>query len=74
MMLPHGPDSDAFRNTSSAELKPVKLTNTLAFMFESRFRQRVTKYAATSDARQDDYVDCWSGLKKHFDPDRHDPV
>jgi len=74
MMLPHGPDSDAFRHASQAELKPVKLTNTLAFMFESRFRQRVTKYAATSDARQDDYVDCWAGLKKHFDPDRRDPV
>jgi homogentisate 1,2-dioxygenase len=74
MMLPHGPDSDAFRHASQAQLKPVKLTNTLAFMFESRFRQRVTKYAATSDARQDDYVDCWSGLKKHFDPDRRDPL
>jgi homogentisate 1,2-dioxygenase len=74
MMLPHGPDSDAFRHASNAELKPVKLTNTLAFMFESRLRQRVTKYAATGDARQDDYVDCWSGLKKHFDPDRRDPV
>ena len=72
MMLPHGPDSDAFRHASQAELKPVKLTNTLAFMFESRFRQRVTKYAATSDARQDDYVDCWAGLKKHFDPGRRD--
>jgi len=74
MMLPHGPDSDAFRHASQAELKPVKLTNTLAFMFESRFRQRVTKYAATSEARQDEYIDCWSGLKKHFDPDRRDPV
>ena len=74
MMLPHGPDSDAFRHASQAELKPVKLTNTLAFMFESRFRQRVTKYAATSETRQDDYIDCWSGLKKHFDPDRRDPV
>jgi homogentisate 1,2-dioxygenase len=36
----------------------VRLTNTLAFMFESRFRQRVTKYAATSDTRRDDYIDC----------------
>jgi homogentisate 1,2-dioxygenase len=72
MMLPHGPDSDAFRHASQAELKPVKLTNTLAFMFESRLRQRVTKYAASSDARQDDYVECWAGLKKHFDPDRRD--
>ena len=74
MMLPHGPDGDAFRHASQAELKPVKLANTLAFMFESRFRQRVTKYAATSEARQDDYIDCWAGLKKHFDPSRRDPV
>jgi homogentisate 1,2-dioxygenase len=65
-MLPHGPDSDAFEHASNAELKPVKLANTLAFMFESRFRQRVTKYAAELPTRQDDYIDCWNGLKKHF--------
>ena len=45
-MLPHGPDVDAFEHASNVELKPVKLANTLAFMFETRFRQRVTKYAA----------------------------
>ena len=45
-MLPHGPDADAFEHASNVELKPVKLTNTLAFMFETRFRQRVTEYAA----------------------------
>ena len=61
-MLPHGPDADAFNHASNVELKPVKLTNTLAFMFETRFRQRVTKYAAELDTRQDDYADCWSGL------------
>ncbi|MBX3518961.1 MAG: homogentisate 1,2-dioxygenase [Xanthobacteraceae bacterium] len=72
-MLPHGPDVDAFEHASNVELKPVKLKNTLAFMFETRFRQRVTKYAATSPALQDDYIDCWSGLKKHFDPNRREP-
>jgi homogentisate 1,2-dioxygenase len=30
----------------------VKLTNTLAFMFETRFRQRVSKYAAELDTLQ----------------------
>jgi homogentisate 1,2-dioxygenase len=73
-MLPHGPDTDAFEHASNAELKPVKLSNTLAFMFETRFRQRVTKYAATLPERQDDYIDCWTGLKKHFDPNRRDPT
>ncbi|HWP27526.1 MAG TPA: homogentisate 1,2-dioxygenase [Xanthobacteraceae bacterium] len=72
-MLPHGPDSDAFEHASNAELKPVKLSDTLAFMFESRYRQRVTKYAAELPTRQDDYIDCWSGLKKHFNKRRRKP-
>jgi len=72
-MLPHGPDVEAFEQASNAELKPVKMENTLAFMFETRFRQRVTKYAADSQARQDDYIDCWKGLKKHFNPNRREP-
>jgi len=72
-MLPHGPDVDAFEHNSNVELKPVKLKNTLAFMFETRFRQRVTKYAAQSPALQDNYIDCWTGLKKHFDPKQREP-
>ena len=50
MMLPHGPDVDAFESASNADLKPHKLEGTLAFMFETRFPQRVTAYAAQSDA------------------------
>ena len=73
-MLPHGPDADAFNHASNVELKPVKLTNTLAFMFETRFRQRVTKYAAELDTRQDDYIDCWTGLKKNFNPNRREAM
>ena len=45
-MLPHGPDATAFEHASNVELKPVKLAGTLAFMFETRFPQRVTRYAA----------------------------
>ncbi len=37
-MVPHGPDADAFDKASSAQLAPQKLDNTLAFMFESRYR------------------------------------
>jgi len=72
-MLPHGPDAEAFTHASNAELKPVKLTNTLAFMFETRFRQRVTQYAATLDTLQESYIDCWAGLKKNFDPNKREP-
>ncbi|MEC7439196.1 MAG: homogentisate 1,2-dioxygenase [Pseudomonadota bacterium] len=67
MMLPHGPDLDAFEKASNAELKPVKLTDTMAFMFETRFPQQVSHFAAESSCLQEDYIDCWSGLKKHFD-------
>jgi homogentisate 1,2-dioxygenase len=72
-MLPHGPDSDAFNHASNVELRPVKLENTLAFMFETRFRQRVTKYAAGLETLQDNYIDCWSGLAKRFNPNKREP-
>jgi homogentisate 1,2-dioxygenase len=66
-MLPHGPDADAFEKASTAELKPVKLTNTLAFMFETRFPQQLTEFAASLPTLQDDYLDCWKGIAKKFD-------
>ena len=70
MMLPHGPDTEAFERGSHAELKPHKLANTMAFMLETRHSQRVTRYAADHASRQDDYVDCWKSMKKHFDPNK----
>jgi homogentisate 1,2-dioxygenase len=36
-------------------------------MFETKYPQRLTAYAAEAKERQDDYVDCWQGLRKHFD-------
>jgi homogentisate 1,2-dioxygenase len=65
-MLPHGPDANAFEKASSVELKPHKLGNTLAFMFETRLPQRVTRFAAEEAPLQADYRDCWRGLKKRF--------
>ena len=44
-MSAHGPDLDAFEKASNAELKPQKLSGTLAFMFESRYIIRPTKFA-----------------------------
>ncbi len=70
MMLPHGPDRQAFDHASNGELKPVKLTGTMAFMFETRYPQRVTAHAAKSATLQDDYADCWQGLEKRFDPNK----
>ena len=67
MMLPHGPDLDAFEKASNADLKPTKLTNTMAFMFETRFPQQVSRFAAETDRLQDDYIECWAGLDRRFD-------
>ena len=67
MMLPHGPDKEAFEIASSAKLEPQKLKNTMSFMFETRFPQHVTPFAAEDASFQDDYIDCWSDIEKKFD-------
>ncbi|HEX2939704.1 MAG TPA: homogentisate 1,2-dioxygenase [Rhodopila sp.] len=69
-MLPHGPDAAAFEAASNAELKPHKLTGTLAFMFETSLPQRVTRYAAAAPELQAAYATYGQGLRKHFDPAR----
>ena len=69
-MLPHGPDADAFERASRAELKPHRLEGTLAFMFETRFPQRLTPFAAQAPERQKDYAGYGRRLIKHFDPTR----
>ena len=69
-MLPHGPDATAYEHASNIDLKPAKLEGTMAFMFETRFPQRITRYAAQDAPLQEGYIDCWAGLKKHFDPDK----
>jgi homogentisate 1,2-dioxygenase len=66
MMLAHGPDASGFEKASKVDLKPVKLENTMAFMFETRFPQMLTRYAAETDTLQHDYIDCWAGLRKRF--------
>jgi homogentisate 1,2-dioxygenase len=65
-MTPHGPDTEAFAQASTVELKPRKLEGTMAFMFETRYPQRVTKYAAQLSELQQNYTDCWAGLEKRF--------
>ncbi|MDM0115383.1 homogentisate 1,2-dioxygenase [Variovorax sp. J22R133] len=65
-MVPHGPDEEAFDKASHSDLKPQKLDNTLAFMFESRMRFIPTGFALNSPALDTAYADCWAGLKDQF--------
>jgi homogentisate 1,2-dioxygenase len=69
-MLPHGPDAEAFYKASWGDLAPHKLVHTLAFMFETRFPQHVTSYAAELPTLQSNYPHIWKGLRRHFDPAR----
>ncbi|WP_228461748.1 homogentisate 1,2-dioxygenase [Paracoccus liaowanqingii] len=66
-MLPHGPDRDAFEGASNADLKPAKLDDTMSFMFETRFPQHLTAFAAHEAPMQPDYVELWDRLDKKFD-------
>jgi len=65
-MSAHGPDAETFERASAAVLKPQKLEDTMAFMFESRFAMRLTRYAMESSELQHDYFEGWQGLKRHF--------
>jgi homogentisate 1,2-dioxygenase len=70
MMLAHGPDAFGFEKASRADLRPVKLADTMAFMFETRFPQMLTRFAAEADTLQKDYHECWDNLKKRFNGTR----
>jgi homogentisate 1,2-dioxygenase len=65
-MSAHGPDAATFEAASNAELKPQYIGDTLAFMFESRFVFRPTRFALDAPQLQRDYLQCWQGLKRHF--------
>jgi homogentisate 1,2-dioxygenase len=67
MMLPHGPDKNAFDGASNAKLGAEKLDNTMSFMIETRFPQHLTEFASKEAPLQDDYVECWTSLEKKFD-------
>jgi homogentisate 1,2-dioxygenase len=73
MMLPHGPDTPAFEHASNEPMVPKKLTGTMAFMFETRLAQRVTKFASDDAPIDKSYLDCWGGLKRRFDPSTPEP-
>jgi len=63
-MSAHGPDLASYRRAVGVDLKPEKIDNTLAFMFESRWVIRPTAHALASPSLQADYDACWSGFER----------
>ena len=65
-MAAHGPDVETWRKASSAELKPHKIEDTMAFMFEARRPYRLTRHALQTQALQTGYDAAWRGFPKLF--------
>lgn len=66
-MAGHGPDAESFEKASNADLKPVYIKDTLAFMFETRFVCQPTRFALETSQLDHQYFECWQGLKRKFD-------
>ncbi|HEY0250166.1 MAG TPA: homogentisate 1,2-dioxygenase [Kofleriaceae bacterium] len=63
-MNAHGPDRASYEKAVAADLKPHKLTDTLAFMFETRWVIAPTSAALASPALQRDYDAAWATFEK----------
>ena len=66
LMSGHGPDVASWKAASEAELKPVKLDGTMAFMVESCWPFMPTRFAL--DRAQPDYDAAWADFPKAILP------
>jgi homogentisate 1,2-dioxygenase len=62
LMAGHGPDVASWKGASEAELRPHKIEGTMAFMVESCWPYRPTRFAL--DHAQPDYDSAWGGFPK----------
>jgi homogentisate 1,2-dioxygenase len=62
----HGPDAATFAKASASGLEPEYLGGTLAFMIETRWALRPSRFALASPSLQKDYAACWRGLPRRF--------
>jgi len=60
----HGPDAATYERAVARELKPEKIADSMAFMFETRHVIRVTRWAVETPLRQADYGRVWSGFAR----------
>ncbi len=64
----HGPDAATFEAASAADLVPVQIRDTLAFMVETRWPIVATAQAMDAPFRQGDYDSVWGDLRPNFQP------
>lgn len=61
-MTAHGPDNETYQKAIKTPLITQKITNTLAFMFESNHTWNITKNIANIKQKEVNYLNCWQGL------------
>ena len=64
----HGPDVASYHKAVNAKLGPQKITDTMAFMFESRWVIRPTRWALETPLAQSDYDGVWQGFPRPILP------
>jgi homogentisate 1,2-dioxygenase len=69
-MSAHGPDDSTVQLATDTELRPHKIEQTLAFMFETRHVLRPSRAALALAQLQTDYDSCWAGLVTRFDEEQ----
>jgi homogentisate 1,2-dioxygenase len=65
-MTAHGPETEAFELATNATLKPQKLDDTLAFMFESNLVYQTPAQSLGAKWIDKKYYECWQDLKSNF--------
>lgn len=64
LMAGHGPDVASWEGASTAALAPHRIDGTMAFMVESCWPYRPTRFALDCGERQPDYDAAWGGFPK----------
>jgi homogentisate 1,2-dioxygenase len=62
----HGPDVKTFEGARNTPLSPVKVSDSLVFMLETRFPLELTAAAMQSKDRQRDCAASWDGFRVRF--------
>lgn len=65
-MIAHGPDLGTYESGSEQVSEPVRINDTLSFMFESRYPFQVSRWAMEHKALQEDYQKVWANLPRNF--------
>ena len=66
-MTAHGPDQETFDKATSADLKPNRLENTMAFMLETRWAMTTTAESSQAPHLQSGYDSVWATLERRSD-------